>query len=458
MPTESSPFPSLTPSTSSALSYLSSSQFIKCAICGSGALDSGSSPRHQDRHGVVLLVSPPERICGSCVRSQDGRSRAVDSFEEEMASMSVTDLVIEEAREGENSEGASDEERGRIPSVHAATRSRPIPFRGSVSCQSRSDSQSQSLPAQHSRQWNTLSPSIPAISEQPATDIIWDEAEEDEPVLNPLLDVTKLRVSSAGRGALFAGSIFRGTQTSGRSAYEVEVKFLDVNLAESTVSGYLSISHLTDAHPHLTTFFTGEIIGPKFGFLTGARYGATEHDDMRHWGRFEQFRRPSTRADILRPDMVFRDPLPDWSRGETQAKERDFVFLRLKERFLVPDHTVRDISGASFAGFYFAMIDLAPSATADETPASPSSPTIPKTALSISPTSPTVFRRMSSSGDRAHLPRRRSSSVKVREEVSPPRSEATIRGYYFHSLNQEPFQELFLTHVPAKSDGTFEMR
>ena len=32
------------------------------------------------------------------------------------------------------------------------------------------------------------------------------------------------------------------------------------------------------------------------------------------------------------------------------AKERDFVFIRMKERFLVPDHTVRDISGASFAG------------------------------------------------------------------------------------------------------------
>ena len=124
----------------------------------------------------------------------------------------------------------------------------------------------------------------------------------------------------------------------------------DVNFPEATLSGYLSISHLTDAHPHLTTFFTGEIIGPKNGFITGSRFGATEHDDMRHWGRFEQFRRPSTRADMIRPELLFRDPLPDRNRGETRAKERDFVFLRIKERFLVPDHTVRDISGASFAG------------------------------------------------------------------------------------------------------------
>jgi len=123
-----------------------------------------------------------------------------------------------------------------------------------------------------------------------------------------------------------------------------------VNLAESTVSGYLSIQHLTDAHPHLTTFFTGEIIGPDFGFITGSRFGASENDDMRHWGRFEQFRRPATRGDMVRPELFFRDPQPDRSRGETRAKDRDFMFLRIKERFLVPDHRVRDISGASFAG------------------------------------------------------------------------------------------------------------
>jgi hypothetical protein len=126
------------------------------------------------------------------------------------------------------------------------------------------------------------------------------------------------------------------------------------------VSGYLSISHLTDAHPQLTTFFTGEIIGPKYGFITSPRFGATEHDDMRHWGRFEQFRRPATRGDMIRPELLFRDPVPDRSRGEQRAKDRDFMFLRIKERFLVPDHHVKDISGASFAGMLIArvMMDL----------------------------------------------------------------------------------------------------
>jgi hypothetical protein len=193
---------------------------------------------------------------------------------------------------------------------------------------------------------------------------------EKNAVPNTLLDLLQTRINSNGKGALYPGASFKGTQTSGRSAYEVEVKIAvsllpvstslvhtdeqDVNLAESTVSGYLSISHLTDAHPQLTTFFTGEIVGPQYGFITGPRFGATEHDDMRHWGRFEQFRRPATRGDMVRPELYLRDPLPDRNKGETRAKDRDFLFLRIKERFLVPDHRVKDISGASFAG----MLDI----------------------------------------------------------------------------------------------------
>ena len=377
MPTESSTLPALHPSTSPSTSFLSSSQLIKCSICGLGTPESESSPRTRDSHGVVLLVSPPERICGRCVRSS-GRSDSLDAFEQAMESMNVADMIIEEAKESDENEDSPEANLLGVDSNSLESfasgiegSSRPFPLRIPSGRRMPSPTntfrtQSQSLPAHQIRHWSTTATPVPPIPEKPVGDSLWGPQDESTDVLNPLLDVTKRRVSRAGRGALFAGSIFRGTQTSGRSAYEVEVKFLvsqphlhlgaqlnlvqDVNFEESTLSGYLSISHLTDAHPHLTTFFEGEIIGPKYGFVTGARYGATEHDDMRHWGRFEQFRRPSTRADIVRPEMVFRDPLPDWSRGETVAKERDFVFLRLKERFLVPDHTVRDISGASFAG------------------------------------------------------------------------------------------------------------
>lgn len=48
---------------------------------------------------------------------------------------------------------------------------------------------------------------------------------EDRPY-QPILDATSERISNTGRGALYPGSIFKGTQTSGRSAYDVEIRFL----------------------------------------------------------------------------------------------------------------------------------------------------------------------------------------------------------------------------------------
>jgi hypothetical protein len=37
---------------------------------------------------------------------------------------------------------------------------------------------------------------------------------------------------------------------------------------------------------------------------------------------------------------------------------KDFIFMRWKEHFLVPDHRVRTINGASFAGFYYICYQL----------------------------------------------------------------------------------------------------
>lgn len=70
------------------------------------------------------------------------------------------------------------------------------------------------------------------------------------------------------------------------------------------------------------------------------------------------------------------------------------VFMRWKEHFLVPDHHVGAISGASYAGFYYAAYDAA---------------------------------------------------------------RHTIEGYYYHRQSQE-FQRLELRHVPATAFPSFEFR
>ncbi|KAL6239904.1 hypothetical protein BDW75DRAFT_68975 [Aspergillus navahoensis] len=137
------------------------------------------------------------------------------------------------------------------------------------------------------------------------------------------------------------GSKFTGTQQSDRQVYNVDVEIKHVDMAESYLCGYLRIQGLTEDHPTLTTFFEGEIIGTKHTFKTrNESWGASEKTDMLHWARFPAWRPLAKQA--KRPDFTYWD-----------FAERDHIFMRWKEHFLVPDHRVRTISGASFEGFYY---------------------------------------------------------------------------------------------------------
>ncbi|CDO68307.1 hypothetical protein BN946_scf184799.g34 [Trametes cinnabarina] len=156
------------------------------------------------------------------------------------------------------------------------------------------------------------------------------------PAPDPLLDITRLRVRSQGHHCLYPGATFQGTQKSGRNSYDVNVTIVDVDFASSHLCGYLRIRGLTDDWPELTTYFDAEIIGSRYGFLT-RNWGATEQEDMVHWGRFPAFR--YVKNELNKPHLTMKDAL---SRGA--------VFMRWKEKFLVPDHRVQDINGASFAG------------------------------------------------------------------------------------------------------------
>lgn len=61
---------------------------------------------------------------------------------------------------------------------------------------------------------------------------------------------------------------------------------------------------------------------------------------MQHWARFPAWRPLSKQA--KRSDFSYRN-----------FAQRENIFMRWKEHFLVPDHRVRTISGASFEGFYY---------------------------------------------------------------------------------------------------------
>lgn len=137
------------------------------------------------------------------------------------------------------------------------------------------------------------------------------------------------------------GSRFVGTQQSERQVYDVQVEIKHVDLRESFLCGYLRIQGLTEDHPTLTTYFEGEIIGSKYGFTTKHKsWGASDHIDMSHWAKFAAFH-PFVRQ-AKKSNMVIKEYL-----------QKENIFMRWKEHFLVPDHRVRTIHGASFEGFYY---------------------------------------------------------------------------------------------------------
>lgn len=103
----------------------------------------------------------------------------------------------------------------------------------------------------------------------------------------------------------------------------------------------ISSTGLTDDHPTLTTYFEGEIVGTKYTFQTRhAEWGSNEKVDMQHWARFPAWQPLAKQA--KRPNFSFKN-----------FAQRENIFMRWKEYFLVPDHRVRTISGASFEGFYY---------------------------------------------------------------------------------------------------------
>jgi glucose-induced degradation protein 4 len=176
------------------------------------------------------------------------------------------------------------------------------------------------------------------------------------------------------------GSKFSGTQQSDHQIYNVDVQILTLSIPESTLTGYLRICGLTEDHPTLTTFFTGEIIGGpthKYTFQTrDPSWGATDRTDLQHWARFPSWRPLSKEA---KRDINFKYPpprsglgrystpsSPDSTTGKEDEIEHEIdaaanpgwwtqpnIFMRWKEWFLVPDHRVRSIQGASFEGFYY---------------------------------------------------------------------------------------------------------
>ncbi|KAK9894138.1 hypothetical protein P389DRAFT_191133 [Cystobasidium minutum MCA 4210] len=201
---------------------------------------------------------------------------------------------------------------------------------------------------------------------------------------------------------LAVGAVWRGHQRSGMKSYDVEVRIAGVDESSGDVCGTLTIKHLLPTLPKVVTFFDGEIIGPSHHDFVTDKWGASEEDDHAHWDKFRRdiYLRGNPVSASVAPS-AYASPIPTAPSSEyggsddedededdfDTAQEEDYdayvnrqlrrkrrlekkresfkvppnvVFMRLKERCFVNDKEGRDLSEASFDGFYYIAVELNP--------------------------------------------------------------------------------------------------
>lgn len=164
---------------------------------------------------------------------------------------------------------------------------------------------------------------------------------------------------------------FIGEQQLGTAKFHIKVELKTVDLVNSLVTGFLQISGLTVDHPEIYTCFTGEVINnplnmynwgndmdsdalfattpvKKYSFITEHRnWGSFVKNDLEHWKKLTgsyQLNESQLRAKL--------------TRIQNGSENNQFIYMRWKEEFLLPDSRVKQISGASFEGFYYVVLNI----------------------------------------------------------------------------------------------------
>lgn len=157
---------------------------------------------------------------------------------------------------------------------------------------------------------------------------------------------------------LYNGSQFKGVQASINQNYNVKVDIKSVDLCQDYLCGYLTIDGLTETFPTLTTFFEGEVIGRRYKFRTGGRWKSSARIDYRHWIKFDAFKNLLEVDNIKTEDNLFNEDNIDLdSICPLPLLQSPGLFMRWKELFLIPDHRIEKIEGASYDGFYYMYYD-----------------------------------------------------------------------------------------------------
>lgn len=159
----------------------------------------------------------------------------------------------------------------------------------------------------------------------------------------PTLSSSEARVRPLVTQFLRPGARFEGSQITDNQVHDVKVEIKFADVSKSILSGYLCIYGLTAELPMLTTYFEGEIISPSFSFETRRpSWKADWEQDLIHWRKFMPFHQIQ--------GAESRDYV------HTNYRNNEYLFMRWKEYFLVPDHEQK-VDGASYSGFYYICLN-----------------------------------------------------------------------------------------------------
>ncbi|SCW01270.1 LAFE_0D08878g1_1 [Lachancea fermentati] len=165
---------------------------------------------------------------------------------------------------------------------------------------------------------------------------------------------------------------YTGYQISGYKKYQVMVTLQTADLphgectvASPHVTGFLTIRGLTNQHPEITTFFEGFAVMDTVGFLSSAmpaELGALKgHDqiDLEHWLNFPCFKELCMHTgDGADGNNVLHSIINGTYTHRDYLSNR-FIYMRWKEKFLVPDAEIDSVEGASYDGYYYIVHDQA---------------------------------------------------------------------------------------------------
>lgn len=168
---------------------------------------------------------------------------------------------------------------------------------------------------------------------------------------------------------------FSGYQISGYKKYQVEVSLKTVDLPINGISslsphitGFLTIRGLTNQHPEITTYFEAYAVTHRdLGFLSSSwandlvmnAYKADDQTDLEHWLNFPSFKQLflTDESQLTSGSHPTLNDVIDCKCDFGDYLEQRFIFMRWKEKFLVPDAMIDGVAGASYDGFYYIVHD-----------------------------------------------------------------------------------------------------